>query len=150
MRNILALALTFALALAQLPASLAAQAQTTGTVTGKAQSNTGRNLSGITVRVRSVTGAIIGSTVTKNDGAFSIGGMTAGAYTLECLQKDQVIGTANLNLTLPTTTQDITCASDVAGLPILNKKALTALGAAAVAIGALAIVSTQGDGSPAR
>ena len=150
MRNSLALALIFAVALAQIPASLAAQQPTTGTVTGTAESNTGRNLSGITIQVRNISGAIIGSAVTNNDGAFTIGGLAAGVYTLECLQKNQVIGTAKLNLTLPTTMQNITCASDVAALPFLNRRALSALGAAAVAIGAIAVVSTRGDGSPAR
>jgi hypothetical protein len=155
MKKLLALTLTCAFVSAHVPA-LAAQApaqgaQSTGSITGAALSNTGRRLSGITIQVRNAAGAIVGSAVTGSGGGYTIPALAAGVYTLECLsEKKQVIGTAKATLTLPSTSVNLTCASDVAGLPILNKKVLTALGAAAIAIGAVAVVSTKDDGSPAR
>jgi hypothetical protein len=151
MKRILALTLTAVLASAQAPALLAQAAQSTGVVSGTATSNTGRRISGLTIQVRNATGAIIGSAVTDGEGRFSVTGLAAGAYTVECLsEKKLVIGTTRTTLTPPSATVGITCASDAAFLPPLNKKLLAALGAAAVAIGAVAIVGTQDDGSPAR
>jgi large repetitive protein len=155
MKKILALTLTGVIVSAQFPA-LAAQApapgaQPTGAVSGGATSNTGRPLPGITIQVRNAAGAIVGSAVTGSGGNYTVAALPAGAYTIECLsEKKQVIGTARATLTPPSATANLICAFDAAGLPILNKKVLTALGAAAVAIGAVAVVSTRSDGSPAR
>ena len=148
MKKILALALIGITVSAQLPA-LAAQAAAqgtpaTGAISGAARSNTGRALSGITIQVRNAAGAIIGSAVTAGDGTYTVSALAAGMYTLECLsEKKLVIGTARATLAPPSATANLTCASDVATLPILNKKVLAALGAAAVAIGAVAVVSTR-------
>src|SRR5688572_14735117 len=148
MKKILALTLTCLVAGAQFTALAAQAGQPTGVVSGTATSNTGRNLSGLTIQVRNAAGAIVGSVVTTNNGAFTFSGLAGGMYTLECLsEKKQVIGTARATLTPPSATVNITCASDVAALPILNRKVLTALGAAAVAIGAVAVVSTRGTAS---
>jgi hypothetical protein len=148
MKKLLALTLTCVIVSAQFPALAAQAAQPTGAVSGTATSNTGRKLSGITIRVRNTAGAIIGSTVTASDGTYTVSALAAGMYTLECLtEKKQVIGTARATLTSPSATVNLTCASDVAALPILNKKVLTALGAAAVAIGAVAVVSTRDPAS---
>jgi hypothetical protein len=150
MKRILALTLTAVLVSAQVPALMAQAGQTTGVVSGTASANTGRPLSGLTIQVRNASGSIIGSAVTGSDGKFSIVGLAAGAYTVECLsEKKLVIGTARTTLTPPSATVGIICASDAAFLPI-NKKVLTALGAAAIAIGAVAVVSTRPEGSPAR
>ena len=150
MKRILALTLTAVLVSAQVPA-LIAQAGQTGTVSGTASSNTGRKISGLTIQIRNASGSIIGSAVTDGDGKFSIAGLAAGAYTVECLsEKKLVIGTARTTLTPPSANVGITCASDAAFLPPLNKKLIAALGAAAVAIGSVAIVSSKPDGSPAR
>lgn len=151
MKKIVAVALTFVLAMTSLSTSMLAQTPTTGELTGTATSNTGRRLSGLTVQLRSTTGTVLGSAVTKNDGSFSFPGLNAGSYTLECLgTKGEVIGTARATLAPPSTSQSILCASDVVAWPIFNKKVLAALGAAAVALGAVAVVSTRPDGSPAR
>jgi hypothetical protein len=156
MKKIVAVALTWALALASLSLPVSAQAaqasgQTTGAVSGGATSNTGRPLPGTTIQLRNAAGAVVGSTVTGSDGKFTFAGLNAGLYTLECLgSKKEVTGTAKVNLTLPSATQNMTCANDTVGLPILSRKVLTALGAAAVAIGAVAVVATRPDGSPAQ
>jgi hypothetical protein len=150
MKKIVALTLSYLLAVTSLSTPALAQAPQTGALNGKATSNTGRPLPGITVQLRNQTGAVVGSAVTGSDGSFSLAGLNAGAYTLECIAKNVVIGTAKATVAPPASTQNITCASDVAGLPILSKKVLAALGAAAVAIGAVAVVSTRPDGSPAR
>lgn len=149
MKKIVALTLTSVLAVTSLSTTFA-QAPSTGVLNGTATSNTGRRLSGITIQLRNPTGAVVASAVTQGDGTFTFPGLAAGAYTLECIAKSVVIGTARATVAPPTTSQNLTCASDVAGLPILSKKVLTALGAAAVAIGAVAVVSTRADGSPAR
>jgi hypothetical protein len=150
MKKIVALTLTAVLALTSLSTPTRAQTPATGVLTGTATSNTGRRLSGITIQVRNPVGAVVASAVTQGDGAFTFPGLSAGAYTIECIAKNAVIGTAKATLALPTSSQNITCASDAVAAPIFSTKVLTALGAAALAIGAVAVVSTRSDGSPAR
>jgi hypothetical protein len=150
MKRILAFALIGLLAAAHVPTLHAQAGSATGVVSGSATANTRRSLSGLTIQIRNAGGTIVGSAVTDSEGKFSFPGLAAGRYTVECLgEKKQVIGTANATLTPPSTTVRVTCAFDAAAL-WFNKKALTALGAAAVAIGAVAIVSTKDPQSGAR
>ena len=82
--------------------------------------------------------------MTGAGGTYTVSALAGGMYTLECVaEKNRVIGTASATLTPPSATANLTCASDATALPILNKKVLAALGAAAVAIGAVAVVSTR-------
>ena len=144
MKRILAFALIVVLVAAHVPALQAqAGAATTGVVSGSATANTRRSLSGITIQIRNAGGMVVGSAVTDSEGKFSFPGLAYGPYTVECLsEKKQVIGTAKASLTAPAADVRVTCAFDAAAWWI-TKKSLTALGAAAVAIGAVAIVSTK-------
>ena len=151
MKKLVAVALTCMMALTQMPLLAQGGAPTTGAVSGTATSNTGRRLSGMTIQIRNAGGMVIGSAVTGTDGSFTIAALNAGAYTVECLsEKKQVLGSAKADLTPPSVNVSLLCTTDVVAWPILNGKVLAALGAAAVALGAVAVVSTRDDGSPAR
>ena len=151
MKKFVAVTLTCIIALAQLPLLAQAGQPTTGAVSGTATSNTGRRLSGMTIQLRNAAGMIIGSTVTGSDGSFTVAALAAGAYTVECLsEKKQVLGSAKADLKPPSVNVALLCTTDVVAWPILNGKVLAALGAAAVALGAVAVVSGRDDASAAR
>jgi len=143
MKRILAFALMVSLTGAHVPTLQAQAGVATGVVSGSTTANTRRSLSGITMQIRNAGGMVVGSAVTDSGGKFSFPGLSYGAYTVECLsEKKLVIGTAKATLTSPAADVRVTCAFD-APASWISKKAITALGAAAVAIGAVAIVSTK-------
>jgi len=161
MKRILLLALMYSLLCASL-AGLQAQGQPSGVITGAVRdctgvisgsvtSQIGRPLSGITMQLLDSSGAIVGKTVTARNGEFSIPGVSCGTDTLQCLDKDKVLGTSSVTLSVPGASESVkmTCTTDV--VPFWKTKALlVGVGAAAAAIGAAAVVSTGADASGAR
>ena len=149
MRKMLSMSLAVMLVCAHVSA-LGAQAPATGVIAGTAMSAAGVRLSNITMQVVNPTGAVVGTDVTERDGAFSIPGVTYGTYTVQCVQKDKVIGTASVTLSAATTSLTVRCASE-SPVPFYKKKSiLAALGAAAVAVGTAAVVTADPDASGAR
>jgi len=151
MKNLTSLMLIGALLLLQGP--LAAQAPapvyaTTATINGTAVANDGRRLSNLTMRARNQTGTV-SMTTTMRDGTFMLPGLAVGVYTVECVKKGEVIGSASVTLAAPSSSVNVTCASD-APAAIDKKKIVAALGAAAIAIGAAAVVSGKSAASPAQ
>ncbi len=154
MKKLVAVTLTCIIALVQLPL-LAQGVPTTGMVEGTVSSNIGRRISGMTIQIRNAAGMVIGSTVTGSNGSFSVPALTAGVYTVECLsEKRQVLGSAKADLTPPSVSVSLTCTTDAAAWYTLDgklkTKVLAAMGAAAVALSAAAVVSRRDDGSPSR
>jgi hypothetical protein len=131
----------------------AAVRQCTGVISGSVTSQVGRPLSGITMQLLDSSGSSVGKTVTARNGEFSIQGVSCGTDTLQCLDKDKVLGTSSVTLSVPGASASVkmTCTTDV--VPFWKTKAgglLIGVGAAATAIGAAAIVSTGADASGAR
>ena len=159
MKRILLLALMYALLCAPL-AGLQAEGQVSGVITGAVQectgvisgsvtSQVGRPLSGITMQLLDSSGSVVGKTVTARNGEFSIPGVSCGTDTLQCLDKDKVLGTSSVTLSGASQSVKMTCTTDV--VPFWRTKGLLiGVGAAATAIGAAAIVSTGADASGAR
>ena len=160
MKSILSLALMYALLCAPL-AGLHAQGQPSGVITGAVRpctgvisgsvtSQIGRPLSGIAMQLLDSSGAVVGKAVTARNGEFSIPGVSCGTDTLQCLDKDKVLGTSSVTLSGASESVKMICTTDV--VPFWKTKAgvLTVLGAAATAIGTAAVVSTGTDASGAR
>jgi hypothetical protein len=161
MKRFLLLALMYALLCAPF-AGLQAQGQPSGVITGAVSQCTGvisgsvtsqvrRPLSGITMQLLDSSGSSVGKTVTARNGEFSIPGVSCGTHTLQCLDKDKVLGTSSVTLSVPGASESVkmTCTTDV--VPFWRTRGLLiGLGAAATAIGAAAIVSTGADASGAR
>ena len=123
----------------------------TGVITGSVASQIGRPLSGITMQLLDSSGTIVGKTVTARNGEFSIQGVSCGTDTLQCLDKDKVLGTSSVTLSMPGATESVkmTCTTDV--VPFWKTKALLlGVGAAAAAIGAAAVVATGPAASGAQ
>lgn len=151
MRKILSLALIVALGGGHWHVLAAQEQQPTGVVAGTATSTTGAALSGVTIQALGSSGAIAGSAVTARDGSFSIPTLYLGTYTVQCIDGRRVLGTASVTLSSATAMVRLTCAVDPAAPPQKNRRfLLAALGAAAAAIGAVAVVARNGDASPAR
>jgi hypothetical protein len=122
--------------------------QSVGVISGSAASSSGRRLSGITMQLLSPAGVVVGKTVTTRNGEFMFPSVGYDTYTLQCVDDNKVIGTSSVTLAAATQSANITCTSDAGywkkwGL-------LTGLGAAATAIGAVAVVAAGGDASGAR
>jgi hypothetical protein len=156
MKRLLSLALICTLALID-SASLGAQNQTPGGVTGNVlqangvisgsvKSSDGRPLSGITMQLVDARGAQVTRTVTTRDGDFTLPPAAYDTYTLQCVQKNKVIGTSSVMLQAPTESVRMTCTSD-AGAYWKKPAVLAGLVAAAVALGATAVVATGGTAS---
>ena len=159
MKRMLSLTLMCALTVCE-SAGLGAQAQNPGVVTGavlqangvisgSVKSSSGRPLSGITMQLVDARGRPVGKTVTSPNGDYTLAPVTFDTYTLQCVQNNKVIGTSSVILKAATESVKMTCTSDTAAwwkAPAV----LTGLVAAAVAIGATAVVSTNGDASGSR
>jgi hypothetical protein len=160
MKRMLSLALMCALAVSQ-STSLGAQVRnsgvTTGTVlqadgviSGTVSSSSGRPLSDITMQLVDVDGRPVGKpVVTSRDGDFTFPPVAYDTYTLQCIQKNQVIGTSSIILKAATESVKMTCTSDAAPW-WKNAGVVTGLVAAAAAVGAAAVVATSGDASGSR
>lgn len=156
MNRMLPLALMCVLAFGP-PASLAAQAQpprgvtgnvlqADGVISGTVASSSGRTLSGIAMELVDASGRVIGKTVSTRDGDFKFQPVGYDVYTLQCVDDNKIIGTASVTLKAATESVRITCTSD-AIVWWKRTGVLTGLAAAAAAIGAAAVVATNGDAS---
>jgi hypothetical protein len=120
-----------------------------GVISGTVSSSVGRPLSDITMQLVDARGQSMGKTVSARDGKFTLPAVSYDTYTLQCVQKDKVIGTSSVTLKAPTESVKITCTSDV--VAFWKKPAVIAgLAAAVVAVGATAFVATSGDASGSR
>jgi len=124
----------------------------TGVISGSVTSQAGRPLSGIAMQVLDSSGAVVGKTTTARNGDFSIQEVACGTDTLQCLDKDnKVLGTSSVTLSGPPQSVKMICTTDV--VPFWKTKPAALLlgaGAAATAIGAVAIISTHDDASGSR
>ena len=147
MKSLLSLALIGTLTCSQF-AVLGAQAPSTGEISGSVSSSDGQRRAGIAILVLSDTGAVVGKGVTVSGGNYTIPGIPYGKYTVQALFKGKVIGTSLVTLSGASASADLVVATAVGfwskwGL-------LTGLGAAATAIGAVAVIAASGDASGAR
>ena len=158
MKRMLCLVLTCVVTCTQ-AAGLGAQNQTgatlqgvvlpgTGVISGTVASSSGRRLSGIAMQLVNPMGLVVGKTMTTRNGEFTFAPVSYDIYTLQCMDDDRVIGTSSVTLAEATHSADMTCTSD----PGFWRRwgLLTGLGAAATAIGAVAVVARQGDASGSR
>jgi hypothetical protein len=150
MKKTISLMLVCALALLECPVLAQAPAQYpsgTGTIDGKATSSTGVRVSAVTIRARNQTTGMVATTTPAGDGSFMFAGLPYGAYTVECAApKGGTIGLTSVNLSAPSVSATVICSRE-APPPIYKNKIVAALGAAAIAIGAAAIVSGKSDAS---
>ncbi|HEY7191761.1 MAG TPA: hypothetical protein VH436_34665 [Vicinamibacterales bacterium] len=123
---------------------------TVGVITGAVASSSGRKLSNITMQLVDQRGMVVSTTVTTRNGEFTIPPASYDTYTLQCVDRNKVIGTASVTLKSATESIKITCASDTAA-PFWKKPGMLAgLAAAAAAVGATAVVAATGDASGSR
>jgi hypothetical protein len=150
LRRLLALALTCVFTLMQL--SIVGAQATQGVVAGSARSVAGAPVGKIKIEILAA-GKVTASSITADDGGFNIPNVPYGMYTVRCVsERGQTLGTASVVVTSTTPTVRVTCASEVVGA-FKKKKPyalLAGLGAAAVAIGAVAVVATGSDASGSR
>jgi hypothetical protein len=120
----------------------------TGVISGTVASSSGRRLSGIAMQLVNPKGIVVGKTMTMRNGEFTFAPASYDLYTVQCMDDDRVVGTSSLTLMEAMRSVDMTCSID----PGYWKKwgLLMGLGAAATAIGAVAVVARQGDASGAR
>lgn len=160
MKRMLSLALMCALMVCE-SASLRAQNQKPGVVTGNVlqgngvisgsvSSSSGRSLSGITMQLVDARGTVVGQTVTSRDGDFTFPAVGYDTYTLQCVDRNKVIGTSSVILKAATEAVKMTCTSDVAAVFWKKPAVLAGLVAAAAAISTAAVVSTTSDASGSR
>jgi hypothetical protein len=95
-------------------------------------------------------GTVVATVIAKDGGEFSFQGVAYSAYTLQCVDDGQVIGTSSVTLSGPSQEIRMTCTADTPGPWWTSPAVLAGLGAAAAAIGATAVVASQGDASGSR
>jgi hypothetical protein len=128
---------TLAIALAVLLVASVASAQQTGSVSGKAKDDRGKDLPGVTLQLRSVdTGFVSGMTTSGPNGAFQFLGVNPGHYIVEVVDATgKVIGaSSSMTVAAGAAVSGVTVAASSAG----------ALAAAAAAGGAGAFFTTTG------
>jgi hypothetical protein len=128
----------------------AGTAGTVGVITGAVASSSGRRLSNITMQLLNQSGVVVASAVTARNGEFTLPSASYDTYTLQCVDRNKVIGTSSVTLKGEKEAVKITCASDAAAPFWKNSGVLTGLVAAAAALGATAIVASSGDASGSR
>jgi hypothetical protein len=163
MKRIVVIALAVTFALTQF-SSLNAQFEGSGTITGTIDGPQGP-LTGVTVQAIDSAGSIAGSAVTNGTGAFRIGALRAGTYTVRVLGANgQVIATSSATLTAETMTATLklsasagALAGPASGVPaaangggMSAKVVLASVGAAAASLGTLLVISTNEDVSGSR
>ena len=167
MKRLVSLTLAFVFVLAQL-SYVGAQGQAVGIISGTATGTNGAALAGVTVQVVNSAGTVVGSAVTTAAGSFSVGGLTAGTFTVNVVAASgAVIGTSTATLTAAAMTATVgvsataAAAAAAAGAAAAGGAAAAAggistaahvagVGAAAAGIGAAAVVANRDDASPSR
>ena len=102
-----------------------AYAQGTGSVSGTATNAQGSALAGVKVQLRNVdTGALVGTTQSGANGAFSFTGLNAGNYVVEIVDASgKIIGTSS--------TMAVTAGGVISGVAVAASAAGALAGAAA-------------------
>jgi hypothetical protein len=162
MRKIVSVGLIAVVMMAALSSPLAAQSG--GTLTGVARGNHLQSVNGATVQVRNLnTGAVVGTTVTTDGGAFTFPALPSGNYIVEVISAaGKVLGTgAPVSVTAGgTATTSVvslgftssSAASTSSGFSFLGMGPVTTLSVlgAAAAASVTAVVATRPDASPSR
>jgi hypothetical protein len=124
--------------------------QVDGVISGNVSSSSGRPLSDITMQLVNAGGTLVGKPVTTSgNGDFTFLPIAYDTYTLQCIQRNKVIGTASVTLKTPTESVKMICTSDAVAW-WKNAGVVTGLVAAAAAVGAAAVVAATGDTSGSR
>jgi hypothetical protein len=139
-------------------------AQGAGVITG-AVSGSGGPIAGVTVNVVNDAGTVVGTAVTSSAGAYTIGNLAFGTYTIQVVgtaRRVVVTGVGTVSGAASTATVNLTLTDDKlapaaiaagggggAGGMTTTTKAIIATAAAAGA-GVLAYVATRADSSPTR
>jgi hypothetical protein len=162
MKRLFAVSLACLLASAQLP-PVYAQLDPSGVIAVTVRGARGP-LAGATVQAIDAAGAVAGTGLTNAAGAFNIGKLRPGAYMVQVLGSNRrIIGVASARLTDDTMAVSVTIVTDSGNLaaPATEVAAATGsgssarvvlagVGAAAAALGTLAVISTQEDVSGSR
>lgn len=163
MKRIFAVSVACMLIGAQLP-SVHAQLEASGAIAGTVRCPKGA-LGAVTVQAIDAAGAVAGAGLTNTGGAFRINRLRPGVYTMQVLGTNRrVIGVASARLTAETmlVTVNIDGCSGTLAAPAVEAAAgagrggsnarliLAGVGAAAAALGTLAVISTQDDVSGSR
>jgi hypothetical protein len=143
-----------------------AAVQGTGKIDGTAQDSKKKELAGVTVQLRNVdTGALVGSTTSAANGAFSFSGLSIGNYVIEIVDAaGKIIGVSTSMAITATvaTISGVTIAASAAGAVAAAAAAggaaafftstggILVLAAAGTAIGVTAYEVTKGNASPSR
>lgn len=159
MKRLLPMTLAIALVVSFGLAPLAGAQAVNGTVSGIVSSPSGP-LGGVKVNAVNSSGTVAGTTVTSSSGAYSIGNLPAGMYTIQIVDnagKVLATGTGVVAATAPAVTVNITLtSSQLSGAAIAaggtgSRISTTKVLAAAAAAGAgVLIVTALHDSSPNR
>jgi hypothetical protein len=162
MTRILAAALALTLALVQQP--IGAQLAGLGTITGTASGALGP-LTGLTVQVLDSAGTVVAKGVTTQTGAFSIGGLNPGTFTVQVLGSNgAVVGASSATLAAGAMTATVTVSAAAGALAAAASAAAAAaatsgvaptpvraaVAAAAASVGTAAVIATNDDASGSR
>jgi hypothetical protein len=146
MRRLIAFTTILALSLTSVPLFAASggrvaairQGQTTGTVTGTAQSAQGQTLANYTVRIRNLAnGNVAGATTSNAAGQFTFAGLNPGNYAIEIVNAaGQIVATsASVAVAAGATVSVTVTASAAAALGAAGAGAAAAGGAGAASAG---------------
>ena len=164
MKRIVALALAFTFALTHI-SSVNAQLQESGVITGTV-TGPSAPLAGVTVEVIGTLGSVAGTAVTSRAGAFRIGQLGPGVYTVQALGSNgRIIGASSATLTSGRMTVAVKIDASAGRLAdaavevpavstrtrgLSTRMVLAGVGAAAASLGTLLVISTQEDVSGSR
>ena len=160
MKRFLALIVAFTLVVGQLLSI--AQTAGTGIITGTVSGPSGPMV-GASVQLLDSAGAVVGTATTTETGAFSVTGLSAGAFAVQTVGiNGAILGTTNATLAAGSMSVTVTlsatagalAASAVAVTAVATSSAavssttvLAAVGAAAAAAGTAAVVAAKPDAS---
>ena len=131
------------------PLPPSAQAVCGGTISGSARSALQAPLSKMKIELLDASGKVTTSTVTANDGSYSLDPRECGMYVVRCVDNNgRVLGTGDATVQNASPTVNLTCR--IEAVPFWkNSTVLAALGAAA-GLGTAALVATSDDASGSR
>ena len=153
MRKIVSVGLIVVMTLTAASSTLVAQSG--GTMTGVARGNHLQSLASVNVQLRNFdTGAVVGTTMTTEEGTFTFPALPAGKYIAEVVNAaGKVLGVgAPVSLSAGGTATTSVIALAASGFSFLGMgpvTTMTILGAAAAA-SVSAVVATRPDASPSR
>jgi hypothetical protein len=159
MKRTLSAAVMFALLMMPF-STLSAGAGTLGVITGTMRGPAGP-VAGVRVNVLDKTGAIVGSTVTGGNGAYSVDGLPAGIFMLQAVSPSGTVMTtstatvsggmkATTNLTASAAAAPAAQAAAVQNSGLSTKAVWWIVGAGAATTGIIAAVALNDDSSPSN